>query len=96
MNADLEAAQRRVQLLEAQVLHLLSEAERVRNEARNLSRAQQQLQQELFLMHRRVDNSFYHAPTPTASIPAALNYSNSHHHPHYNPHEVLHLGSNMV
>jgi hypothetical protein len=75
MEAELEAARRRIQILEAQVLQVLADAEKVRSDARNLSRVQQQLQQELFQMHRRVD---FYTPSATATPP-------------YSPHEILQL-----
>jgi regulator of replication initiation timing len=56
MEAELIAARERIIALEHQIQTCMNEAERVRQDARNLHRAQHQLQNELFMMQRRLDN----------------------------------------
>ncbi len=72
----MEAARRRIQVLEAQVVQVMADAEKVRMDARNLCRTQSQLQQELFAMHRRIDYF------PASAMPLS---------PPYSPHEVIEL-----
>lgn len=56
MEAELRAANDRVVALEAEVHACLTEAERVRQQARSLYNLQHRLREEIFNMQRRLDN----------------------------------------
>lgn len=56
MEAELAAARDRIAQLEQQVIACMTEAERVKVEARRLYQTQHQLHQEMFHMQRRLDN----------------------------------------
>ena len=56
MEAELNAARERIAQLEARIHAIVTEAEKVRHDARSLYRIHRQLQDELFQMQRRIDN----------------------------------------
>jgi hypothetical protein len=79
MEAELRAANERILALEAEINVCMSEAERVRQQARNLYNVQHQLRNEIFNLQRRVDNYALtntqlarqvYPPSPFTSYPA--------------------------